>query len=128
MNVVVIYGVLSSTSSVRSLPSGSTLVSLEVSVESADGRVSVPVSWFDPAVVPDWESGTEVLVRGHVRRRFFRTAAGTQSRTEVVAAEVIAAPTGRQMSAATQRAVRVLTADRAVSRGGGRPARSATSA
>jgi single-strand DNA-binding protein len=128
MNVVVIRGVLSSTSSARTLPSGSTVVSLEVSVESADGRVGVPVSWLDPPVVPHWEGGTEVLVRGHVRRRFFRTAAGTQSRTEVLAAEVIAAPTKRQSTAATQRAVRSLEGAAPVSRAGAGRVRSAASA
>lgn len=128
MNVVIIRGVLSSTSSARTLPSGSTVVSLEVSVESPDGRVGVPVAWLDPTVVPDWERGTDVLVRGQVRRRFFRTAAGTQSRTEVVAAEVIAAPSGRQVAAATQRAVKALSADAPVTRGVAARGRSAASA
>ncbi|MFZ9630171.1 MAG: hypothetical protein ACO3C1_12575, partial [Ilumatobacteraceae bacterium] len=52
---------------------------------------SVPVAWFDPATAPRWAAGDEVYVVGEARRRFFRSAAGTQSRTEVVAAEVIAA-------------------------------------
>jgi len=47
---------------------------------------SVPVAWFDPPErALGLAAGTEVLVTGSVRRRFFRTPAGTGSRTEVIA-------------------------------------------
>jgi single-strand DNA-binding protein len=127
MNVVMLLGVLSSGCSVRALPSGATVVSLELSVETAEGRVGVPVAWLDPPHIPDWEAGTHVVVRGHVRRRFFRTTAGTQSRTEVVAAEVVAAPTRRQVAAVSGRAARALAGDVGVSPAGGARARSAVS-
>jgi len=40
--------------------------------------------------VPDWAAGQEILAIGRVRRRFFRVAGSTQSRTEVVADKVLA--------------------------------------
>jgi hypothetical protein len=92
MNVVVIQGTLSSAPQVRELASGSVLYSLEVTTPAAgagERACSVPVAWFDPPAEPGFETGTEVVVVGTVRRRFFRGAAGTQSRTEVVASEVL---------------------------------------
>lgn len=51
-----------------------------------------PVVWFaPPAGATDLEPDTEVVVVGRVRRRFFRAAGSTQSRTEVVADKVIPA-------------------------------------
>lgn len=88
MNVVVLAGRLSSDPQRRCLSSGSVLWTLELSTEVAHGVASVPVAWFDPPVEPVWSAGDEVVVVGEVRRRFFRGAAGTQSRTEVVAADV----------------------------------------
>ncbi|MFZ4720760.1 MAG: single-stranded DNA-binding protein [Ilumatobacteraceae bacterium] len=89
MNHVVLIGHLSSTPQVRTLTSGSELWSLEVSTAADDGTTwSVPVAWFDPPTPPAWEVGDEVVVVGGVRRRFFQTTAGTQSRTEVVASSV----------------------------------------
>ena len=88
MNVVVLSGRLSSDPQRRELASGSVLWSLEVSTETDRGIASVPVAWFDPRTEPDWTSGDEVVVVGEARRRFFRGAAGTQSRTEVVASDV----------------------------------------
>lgn len=88
MNVVYLEGRLSSEPVLRELASGSQLLSLEVTTESESGTANVPVAWFDPAAVPDWAAGDEVAVRGVVKRRFYRGAGGTQSRTEVVAVEV----------------------------------------
>lgn len=90
VNVVVLAGRLSSAPVERSLASGSVLWSLEVSTETDSGTCSVPVVWFDPPSAPSFEAGDAVLVRGTVRRRFFRSAGGTQSRTEVRADEVVA--------------------------------------
>lgn len=91
MNVVIIQGVLSRVPVERELPSGDRLGQFEVTVRSEDRpTASVPVAWFDPpASSLAWEAGTEVVVRGEVRRRFFRTPAGTGSRTEVVADQVL---------------------------------------
>jgi hypothetical protein len=97
MNIVVLRGHLSSVPVARVLASGSTLYTLEVTTVTSDGTASVPVAWFDPSTPPEWEAGAEVVVRGMVRRRFFRVAAATQSRTEVVAAEVVAATDRRRV-------------------------------
>jgi hypothetical protein len=45
-----------------------------------------------------------MLVVGRVRRRFFRTGAGTQSRTEVVAEAVVNARHTKRAAAALERA------------------------
>lgn len=96
MNVVYLRGRLSSEPVIRELASGSQLLSLEVTTDTESGAASVPVAWFDPPAAPDWSVGTEVAVRGVVKRRFFRGAAGTQSRTEVVASDVCALTKRRQ--------------------------------
>lgn len=93
MNIVIVQGVLSRAPERRELPSGDCLGQFEVTVRFPDRpTASVPVAWFDP---PDralaLAAGAEVLVTGEVRRRFFRTPAGTGSRTEVVATAVIPA-------------------------------------
>lgn len=98
IDVVVIHSTLSGTPSARRLASGSELLSLEVTTAGPDGTASLPVAWFDPpASGAAFASGDEVVVRGIVKRRFFRTAGGTQSRTEVVAAEVVGASRRRQV-------------------------------
>lgn len=90
MNIVVLRGVLSSSPQRRELPSGSVLWSLEVTTPTESGNLSVPVALFDPVTDPTHESGDTVIVVGQVRRRFFRAGASTQSRTEVVATELVA--------------------------------------
>lgn len=103
VNVVVLAGRLSSAPVERSLASGSVLWSLEVSTETDSGTCSVPVVWFDPPSSPSLDAGDTVLVRGTVRRRFFRTAGGTQSRTEVRADEVVAVADRRRAKAFLRR-------------------------
>ena len=88
MNVVFLQGRLSREPVLRELSSGSRLLSLEVTTSTDDGTATVPVAWFDPPTVPDWGAGIDVVVRGIVKRRFYRGPAGTQARTEVVATEV----------------------------------------
>ena len=95
MNTVVLCGHLSSTPQRRMLASGSELWSLEVTTPTDEGSWSVPVAWFDPPSEPSFSAGDAVLVVGAVKRRFFRGAGGTQSRTEVVAVEVVAASSKR---------------------------------
>jgi single-strand DNA-binding protein len=119
MNVVVLQGTLSSEPVVRELRSGSVVWSFEVTTRDDEGAASsVPVSWFDPASPPEWGPGDEVVVRGAVRRRFFRAAGGTQSRTEVVAEVVLAATDRRKVTRVIER-VRAALDERPV------PARSA---
>jgi single-strand DNA-binding protein len=93
-NVVVLRGRVNRPPIERELPSGDRLAALDVTVPggvtgATTGRGSrseaVPLAWFDaPAWVAGLEPGTEILVSGRVRRRFFRAGAGLQSRTEVV--------------------------------------------
>ena len=96
MNVAVLKGTLSSETRVRTLPSGSEIVSWEVTTRGDGAAMSVPVQWIDPpAAVRACGSGDEVFVLGTVRRRFFRAAGATASRTEVVG-ERVARPTQRR--------------------------------
>jgi single-strand DNA-binding protein len=91
-NVAVVQGRLSGAPRRRELPSGSVLVELDVTTRGDGGSSSVPVVWFDPGALADsLQAGNEILVVGYVRRRFFRSGATTQSRTEVVAQRVIVA-------------------------------------
>jgi hypothetical protein len=78
MNIVILRGTLSSEPALRTLPSGSTLLSCEVTTRSPDGPArSVPVAWFDPPAASLLAVGTEVVVTGEVRRRFFRAGGAT---------------------------------------------------
>ncbi len=108
MNVVFLQGRLSSDPVLRELASGSRLLSLEVSTATDAGTATVPVAWFDPPTVPDWGAGVDVVVRGVVKRRFYRGAAGTQSRTEVVALEVCEVTKRRQAQRLLEHAVSAL--------------------
>lgn len=122
MNVVVLRGTLSRDAATRTLPSGDRLVALEVTVRPPDDgpAESVPVAWFEaPAAAERFAAGDEVVVRGRVRRRFFRTAAGTGSRTEVVAATVVRARQRSRATALVDRAVADLSAEEEVPSGAG---------
>jgi single-strand DNA-binding protein len=90
LNMVVVIGSLAKPMQVRSLPSGLSLASFDLMVPRADQSAdTVPVALFDtPEHVPEWAAGQEILAIGRVRRRFFRVAGSTQSRTEVVAEKV----------------------------------------
>src|SRR5262245_23583807 len=100
-NVAVVQGQLSGPPRRRQLPSGDRVVELDVTTRGEGGSRSVPVSWFDPgALAESLQAGDAVLVVGYVRRRFFRTAAVTQSRTEVIAQRVVAAGRRAQVARA----------------------------
>lgn len=100
-NVAVVQGRLSGAPRRRELPSGSVLVELDVTTRGGGGSSSVPVAWFDPGILAaSLQAGDEVVVVGYVRRRFFRAAATTQSRTEVVAQRVIVASKRAQVGRA----------------------------
>src|SRR5690348_6521842 len=100
MNIVVVAGRLSSTPVSRVLPSGDEVLNLEVTVPGDDGPAeSVPVAWTGPpAWAGDLDTGHPVVVLGRVRRRFFRAGGTTQSRTEVVAEQVVPAGRRRQVA------------------------------
>lgn len=113
MNVVVVTGRLSRSAEERVLPSGDRLVGLELSMPAeTGGRESVPVAWPEP---PDWAAGlavgTEIVVLGRVRRRFFRSGGSTQSRTEIVAERVVRASQHRRVAALLARGQARLDAD-----------------
>jgi len=110
MNVVMVQGTLSRAPEVKVLPSGDRLVAYEVTVrEEGQKTESVPVVWFDaPPRSAELGSGTEVVVLGRVRRRFFRTPGGTGSRTEVVAESVTVARQRKRVAGAIASAMSVL--------------------
>jgi single-strand DNA-binding protein len=95
-NLVILRGRVTSHPSIRELPSGRTVTQIELTTTCDGSAVSVPVVVDDRPVT--CTTGDEIVVAGHVRRRFFRAGGATQSRTEVVAAAV--APAGRRRSVA----------------------------
>ena len=111
-NLAILVGTVSRPPEARGLPDGSEVLGIELSVRPAGGAAeSVPVSWPNaPASANHLGAGQEVLVVGRVRRRFFRAGGITQSRTEVVAADVV--PT-RKAAAASRAAAAALAELRA---------------
>ena len=110
LNVAVVRGTCSSPADVRTLPSGDVLAQLQVSARVGDSVTSVPVAVLDPpAWVQQLDSGEEVIVIGHVRRRFFRAAGATASRVEIQA-ELVARARDRRRAAAARRRVADLLA------------------
>jgi single-strand DNA-binding protein len=86
MNIVLVRGVLSSEPREKQLPSGSRLVSWEVTTDNDGQKLSVPVVWFDPpAGAFKVGAGDEVVVAGAVRRRYYQSSGRLVSSTEVVA-------------------------------------------
>jgi single-strand DNA-binding protein len=123
MNTVILNGVLSSVPRRTELPSGDVRWSLEVTTPAGadpdvqDGRAaSVPVAWqgelvSGPSCTGDpggWCAGTELVVVGAVRRRFYRAGGVTQSRTEVVALSLVEVTKRRSAEAALRRGARAL--------------------
>jgi single-strand DNA-binding protein len=88
MNLVVLSGHLSSEPTVRELQSGSVLMTFELTTRVDDASVSVPLVWFDPPRKVAVGAGDEITAVGTVRRRFYRAGGVTQSRTEVVVAQL----------------------------------------
>ena len=109
-NVAVLIGRLARPAEPRDLPSGDRLVQYEVTIPSLTGRAeSVPVVWFDaPATAGDYDLDEKVVVVGRVRRRFFKGATGTLSRTEVVADAVVPARQAKRAEAAVEKARKAL--------------------
>jgi single-strand DNA-binding protein len=110
INLVVLSGVLARPAQDVELPSGSRLLSLEVTVRREEGPAEpVPVAWFDP---PAWatslDAGAGVVVTGRVRRRFFRAGGITQSRTEVVASKVVRSTAPSRVAALMAEAIAAL--------------------
>lgn len=70
----------------RVLPSGTIAMSFSLTVRSPGIKTtSVPMVWYDPPNRFDrWCIGDNIVARGPVVRRFFRSAGGLASATEVV--------------------------------------------
>jgi single-strand DNA-binding protein len=86
-NLVVIRGVVVNEPRIRELPAGVVVTQLDVTTRSEGLTASVPVSVYGRTV--DAAAGDVVVVAGHVNRRFFRAGGTTQSRTELVADDVV---------------------------------------
>ena len=80
-NVVVLCGRVSSEPQSRQLPSGSTMLQFDLTTRTAAGSASAPVVWSDPAT--SVTCGTDVVVVGQVRRRFFRAGGVTRGASEL---------------------------------------------
>jgi single-strand DNA-binding protein len=90
-HLVLIEGVLSSEPARRELPSGTVLTMLEITSRGGGRRrLSTPVSVEGEQFV-ELAKGDAVVILGVVRRRFFRAAGATASRTEVVAEVIVRA-------------------------------------
>lgn len=105
-NLTVLRGIVTSEPQHRELPSGSKVVNIEVTTRTDTLTASVPVVLHDQRI--DVVTGDEVVVVGHVRRRFFRAGGVTQSRTEVVAARVVPARRTRTARRAVDAAIELL--------------------
>jgi single-strand DNA-binding protein len=106
-NIAIVRGTCSSPADVRELPSGGTVVNLQVTTRDgeAEPAISVPVVCFDPpAMVFDLQEGDEVVAFGRVRRRFFRAGGATASRVEVEATSVARARDRRRTDAILRKA------------------------
>jgi hypothetical protein len=77
------------------------LAAYEAQVADRATTSAVPVAWADPrpSDLARVGEGIDIVVIGTVRRRFFRVAGATQSRTEVVADAVIPARRRKQVDA-----------------------------
>ncbi len=105
-NLVVLRGSLTREPVVRDLPAGDTVTQLELTA-LVDGRAtSVPIAVHGRAVTVG--SGDEVVVVGHVQRRFFRAGGVTQSRTEVIATEIVTATRRRSVERVVNAAIDTL--------------------
>jgi single-strand DNA-binding protein len=93
VSVALVAGALSRPAETRELPSGDTVVALELTTRRPDGAAeSMPVVWVAaPAWAGRLAAGDRVLVAGRVRRRFYRAGGATASRTELVAHRVVPA-------------------------------------
>ncbi len=113
MNVVVLQGTLAREPEVRVLPSGGEVVGFEVTTRRDGERaVTVPVAWAEaPAAARKLRVGSEVVVAGEVRRRFFRAGGATASRTEVVATGLVPAAARRRVEALLEGAMAEVLAD-----------------
>ena len=93
LNLAVLRGHLSRAPEEVALASGDLLVRYEVTVPRADERAdTVPVvAVSPPAHARGLDAGTEVVVVGRTRRRFWSAGGATRSQVEVLATGVVPA-------------------------------------
>ena len=93
LNLAVLCGHLSRAPEEVALASGDLLVRYEVTVPRSDERAdTVPVvAVSPPAHARGLEPGTEVVVVGRTRRRFWSAGGATRSQVEVLATDVLPA-------------------------------------
>ena len=93
LNLAVLRGHLSRAAEEVALASGDLLVRYEVTVPRADERAdTVPVvAVSPPAHARGLDAGTEVVVVGRTRRRFWSAGGATRSQVEVLARAVVPA-------------------------------------
>ena len=104
VNLAVVRGHLTSAPEARTLPSGSDLVTLQITTRSDERAVSVPVVvWDPPAWLAALDVGAELVAVGSVRRRFYRAGGATASRVELEAAFVAKARDRRRVDVALRR-------------------------
>jgi hypothetical protein len=112
MNVAVVRGAIARIPHERRDSEGTVHLSFELRVRrspDAPGEL-VPVSWAGGALEGcGLEPGGEVVVVGRVRQRFFRLGGATQSRTEIVAEQVLAVRQHAAVRRALARAAELLT-------------------
>lgn len=91
VNLALVRGLIRRTPEFRVLPSGDELLSFDLTVRDGDlPAETVPVVWHNPSTsAAKFTEGDDVVVVGRVRRRFFRVAGSTASRTEVHADKVL---------------------------------------
>lgn len=117
-NEVVLCGRVSMAADERSLPSGDTVLATRVIVDrtgsrraaSGAGRSRQPVDAIDCVawtarlrqVIRRWEPGDQVMVKGAIRRRFYRVDGRPVSRVEVEITEARRLATAQAARAAAE--------------------------
>jgi hypothetical protein len=112
VNVGVLRGPCSGPAEIRVLESGTRLATLAVRCPVGGGEeraTSVPVTvWNPPAWVETLEAGTDVIVVGRLRRRFYQRPGGIGSRVDLEADLIGRGRDGRRVDAALRRALALL--------------------
>jgi hypothetical protein len=100
MNIAVVMGTVTRDAQSRMLPSGDELMSFDVSVRREGERTEVvPIVWIDRSdKLRDLSTDDNVVIFGRIRKRFYQTGAGLQSRTEVVADRVSTSKSRRSVA------------------------------
>jgi len=84
MNIAVVSGVVAGEIDQRTLSSGEQAWSFDLKTGLEGAAGTVPISWVDPPARTTLSSGDEILVVGHVQKRFFRVGPQTQAKTELL--------------------------------------------